>query len=129
MKTFRLDEANALLPTVTRLVREMLDARREAAVALLELDALRRDSSSASGRQAVLAEHVASLQERVIARIEKIQALGCVVKDLDLGLVDFPSRNGSEIINLCWKLGEPSIEFWHGVDEGFAARKRIPRLA
>jgi hypothetical protein len=49
------------------------------------------------------------------------------VKDLDIGLVDFPTTfNGVEVY-LCWKLGEPGIEFWHGVEEGFRGRKPIDR--
>jgi hypothetical protein len=47
------------------------------------------------------------------------------VKDLDIGLLDFPCRVNGEIILLCWKLGEEGITHWHGVEEGFAGRKPI----
>ena len=57
--------------------------------------------------------------------IEKIQEFGCVVKDLDIGLIDFPTLLNGEEVYLCWKLGEPGIQFWHGVDEGFRGRKPI----
>jgi hypothetical protein len=61
------------------------------------------------------------------AAIERIQELGCQVKDLDTGLVDFPTLfRGVEVL-LCWRLGERGIHFWHGVDEGFRGRKRIDR--
>ena len=69
----------------------------------------RRDTSAASLRSA----------------IEQVQALGCVVKDLDIGLIDFPTEFRGEEVYLCWKLGEPKIEFWHGVEEGFRGRKAI----
>ena len=54
-----------------------------------------------------------------------MQAIGCVVKDLDIGLIDFPTEFRGEEVYLCWKLGEPRIEFWHGVEEGFRGRKAI----
>ena len=57
--------------------------------------------------------------------MNKIQETGCVVKDLDEGLVDFPSLIEGEEVYLCWKLGEEHIDFWHGVDEGFAGRKPL----
>jgi hypothetical protein len=57
--------------------------------------------------------------------IETIHEVGCVVKDLDIGLVDFPTLFRGEEVYLCWKMGESSIQFWHGVDEGFAGRKPI----
>jgi hypothetical protein len=63
--------------------------------------------------------------------LEHIRALGGEVKDLDMGLVDFPGRLGAEDILLCWRLGEKRIEFWHPVDGGFANRRaldeRVPR--
>lgn len=63
--------------------------------------------------------------QRLKAAIEKIQEFGCLVKDLDTGLIDFPTLlNGTEVY-LCWKLGESGIQYWHGVDEGFRGRKLI----
>jgi hypothetical protein len=50
-----------------------------------------------------------------------------VVKDLDIGLIDFPTLFHGVEVYLCWKLDEPAIEFWHGVDEGFRGRKAIDR--
>jgi hypothetical protein len=64
---------------------------------------------------------VTKLQEEV----NRIQATGCVVKDLDEGLVDFPSLMKGEEVFLCWKLGEERILYWHGLEEGFAGRKPL----
>jgi hypothetical protein len=62
-----------------------------------------------------------------IARcIEGIQELGAIVKDIDRGLVDFPALRDGEEVLLCWQLGEDEIRYWHGVDEGFAGRKKLP---
>jgi len=63
--------------------------------------------------------------ERLKSAINKIQELGCIVKDLDIGLVDFPALYRGEEVFLCWKVGEPGIGFWHGIREGFAGRKPI----
>ena len=54
-----------------------------------------------------------------------IQENGVVVKDLDIGLIDFPTLFRGEEVYLCWKLGETGIRFWHGLDEGFRGRKPI----
>lgn len=59
------------------------------------------------------------------AAIEQLQETGCVLKDLDIGLVDFPTLLRGVEVYLCWKLGEPAIEYWHGVEEGFRGRKAI----
>jgi len=59
------------------------------------------------------------------AAVEGVQEFGCVIKDLDIGLIDFPTLLRGVEVYLCWKLGETKIEFWHGVDEGFRGRKAI----
>jgi hypothetical protein len=129
MKVFRLEEATALLPVIRPLVTELVEARRDLAIGLLEVEAAVRMQSepATSGRAATLSEGIRKVQLRIIDLLEKIQSPGCVVKDIDLGLVDFPAMRGDRLINLCWKLDEPAIGFWHGMDEGFASRKPLKR--
>jgi hypothetical protein len=129
MKVFRLEEATALLPVVRPLAAELVESRRDLAIGLLEVEAAVRMQSepATSGRAATLSERIRKIQLRIVELLEKIQSTGCVVKDIDLGLVDFPAMRGDRLINLCWKLDEPAISFWHGMDEGFAARKPIKR--
>lgn len=70
------------------------------------------------------------LAEAVRVALERIEATGCVLKDLDVGLLDFPSLINNEEVYLCWRLGEDRIRFWHRQNEGFAGRKPIdPRDA
>jgi hypothetical protein len=57
--------------------------------------------------------------------IEQVQEFGCVIKDLDTGLIDFPTLLRGVEVCLCWKLGETAIGFWHGTEEGFRGRKAI----
>lgn len=65
------------------------------------------------------------LAESLNASVQKIQATGCVLKDLDAGLLDFPAILNNEEVYLCWRLGEERIRFYHRQDEGFAGRKPI----
>lgn len=62
---------------------------------------------------------------RLKARIEAIQETGCLVKDLDIGLLDFPTLYKGRTVCLCWRLGERRIDWWHGAEEGFVGRKPI----
>jgi hypothetical protein len=57
--------------------------------------------------------------------INRIEAHGCVVKDIDLGLLDFPSMREGRPVYLCWKAGEVELTHWHGTDESFADRKLL----
>lgn len=129
MKVFRLEEASALLPVVRPLIEELVDKRRDLAIKLLEAQTAKLMIADAGGAQraAVQDSQAQGLQAELIALIEQIQSHGCVVKDLDLGLLDFPALRGGQLVNLCWKMGEPEIGFWHGIDEGFSARKSISR--
>ncbi len=71
-----------------------------------------------------------SLESSIAAALEKIHSTGCVVKDLDTGLLDFPARLNNEDIYYCWRVGEDRIRFYHRQDEGFAGRRPIdPRDA
>lgn len=63
--------------------------------------------------------------ERIVETIAKIQEAGCLVKDIDEGLIDFPSIIEGQEAFLCWKQGEARIEYWHGLEDGFAGRKRL----
>ena len=65
------------------------------------------------------------LHEAALACVERLEAVGVVPKDLDLGLLDFPARREGEDVLLCWHVGEDAVEWWHGPDEGYAGRKRI----
>ena len=130
-KRFNLAQAQSLLPEVDRLLRDAIAAKSA-------YDEVERSIQSfaervmMSGGIAVKREDVLgrrSLRDSSAARlrsaIEQVQELGCIVKDLDTGLVDFPTTFRGEEVYLCWKMDEPAIEFWHGVEEGFAGRKQI----
>ncbi len=75
-----------------------------------------------TAKQRLQRDHLA---DAVQTALERIQATGCVVKDLEVGLLDFPAVINNEEVYLCWRLGEDRIRFWHRQDEGFAGRKPI----
>ena len=127
---FTLEEANAAVDELRPVVEEMVMHHRR----LLE----------AQARRAVLAERAGSnggdltptdfgeveeeleLEASALARcVERIQAAGALVKDLDQGLLDFPALRDGEEVLLCWRLGEDEIAYYHGTDEGFAGRRPL----
>jgi hypothetical protein len=132
-KRFTLAEAQSLIPRVSSLLGEAVarkakfeeaeTAFRSFSERIMVMGGVNVDRNAALGAKARRESAAAQLGEAV----ERIQQIGCVVKDLDIGLLDFPTLFRGVEVYLCWKLGEPSIEFWHGVDEGFAKRKMIDR--
>jgi hypothetical protein len=130
-KRFTLDEAQALIPQLDGLLRAALDAK--AAFDEMEKSIQQfAERVMAMGGMAVDRDQVLERRRRrdsaargLRQAIESVQELGCVIKDLDIGLVDFPTVFRGVEVYLCWKLGEPAIAFWHGVDEGFRGRKAI----
>ena len=68
---------------------------------------------------------LAGLAEAAVACVERLDELGVTLKDLDLGLLDFPSERDGEEVLLCWHVGEESVSSWHGLEEGYAGRKPI----
>ncbi len=129
-RAFTLEQANALLSEV-RPLAELLVEHRETLRALQE-ERSRITSAVAGNGGGVDPHHVVELDERIrkelraVAQcVNGIHGLGALVKDPDSGLVDFPARRGGEDVFLCWRLGEQEIEYWHGIDEGFAGRKPL----
>ena len=123
---FTLAQANRTLPFVTRVVGDLVAKAAE----YRRLDAQRREL--ATGAKTAEAEQVERRMERLQGELEKLAAklgpIGCELKDLDRGLIDFPARLGEESIYLCWKAGEARIDFWHTLDSGFAGRRPIAEL-
>jgi hypothetical protein len=132
-KRFTLAEAQSLIPQVSSLLREAVGHKAEFEEAEKAFRSLIERVMAMGGvsldRHAALAAKARreSAAAKVREAVERIQDTGCLVKDLDIGLLDFPTSFRGVEVYLCWRLGEPSIRFWHGVDEGFAKRKTIDR--
>jgi hypothetical protein len=130
VRTFTPDEANQLLDELRPRVESLVEHKRR-------LDAAEESRRSLQARIAgnggdITPSDVSDVAERVErearaigAIVEEIQRAGVQIKDLDLGLLDFPWQRGPEIVLLCWRLGEDEIGYWHGMDEGYAGRKPL----
>ncbi len=130
-KHFTLEEAQNLLPVVESLVRTAMEAKRK--IEEIE-EAFKKINHSVFLRGGVQLDIVALSRRRAesdkaIQRVKdtmaEIESIGAQVKDLDIGLVDFPCLVDGTTVLLCWKLGEERIAHWHGTSEGFAGRKPI----
>jgi hypothetical protein len=129
-RRFTPSEANTALAEIRPLVEQLVSHRREQHRLNAERQALaERIAGNGGGIDAsALGElEEAERRERVeIARcVNAIHERGAIVKDLDTGLVDFPALREGEEILLCWRLGEDEVAYWHGLEEGFAGRKRL----
>lgn len=131
MKIFTLEEANALLPVVESLLDRAIRAKEEAERLEGEMQLLRHRIFLAGGMtvdvggiQRNRKETEGQLQTAKDALAE-IDAIGVQVKDLDTGLLDFPTRVDGELVLLCWRRGEARIEYWHTLEAGFRGRQPL----
>lgn len=130
-RTFTLDEAQALLPVLDSLLRTALNAKKLMDEVDAEIQAVHHRIFLNGGMFLEIVPLARRKAERTRAEqrakdaLSEIDSTGVQVKDLDIGLLDFPCEVEGRKILLCWKLGEKSITHWHGVDEGFAGRKPI----
>lgn len=131
MKTFSLHEAQAMLPVLEGLLRTSMESKQLIEEVDGELEELTQRIFVNGGMLVEVpywarrkAQRDKALQKAKDA-VAEINAIGVQVKDLDIGLLDFPCRVGEEVVLLCWKLGEKSITHWHGMEEGFDGRKPI----
>src|SRR5579863_7820019 len=130
-KTFTLDEAHSLLPVLESLLRSAIAGKKVMEEVEAEMQALTHrifldggthiDVVAVARRKAERAK----AEQRAKDALSEIDSIGVQVKDIDIGLLDFPCEVEGEVVLLCWKMGESSITHWHGTSEGFAGRKLI----
>jgi hypothetical protein len=130
-RTFTFDEAQSLLPVLESLLRVAMNAKKTIEEFEAELQALQHRIFLNGGTFVDVVPMARRRAERAKAEqgakdaLAEIDSIGVQVKDLDMGLLDFPCEVEGQVILLCWRLGEKSITHWHGTQEGFAARKPI----
>jgi hypothetical protein len=130
-RTFTLDESQMLLPILESLLRQAINGKK----LIEDVDNEFQETAHRvflNGGMLLNVVHLAQRKAeraRAIRRVKdalaEMDATGVQVKDIDIGLLDFPCRVEGEILLLCWKLGESTITHWHGTDEGFRSRKPI----
>ena len=119
---FELAEANALLPQIEPALLELRDARDQLTDAELHevlSDAAPGNGGGGAGRQ------VGEAFLKVRGLLAQLQGLGLVIRDLDRGLVDFPTVLDGREAYLCWELGEDEIGYWHDLESGYGGRRPL----
>jgi hypothetical protein len=140
MKLFTVEEANRTLPLVRRIVEDVVREHQRWQQKILELELVASAAASPVGAEpspgAPSDERIAAIERDAMAIAREIdafehelEALGIVLKDRRLGLVDFPGEIHGRRVWLCWRLGEPAIQYWHDLDAGFAGRQPLPTAA
>ena len=130
-RTFTLDQAQSLLPVLESLLRTAIAGKKVMEEVEAEQQELNHRIFLNGGTHVDVVPVARRKAERVKAEqrakdaLAEIDSIGVQVKDLDMGLLDFPCEVEGEMVLLCWKLGETSITHWHGTQEGFAGRKPI----
>ena len=126
---FTLEEANALLPRLTDLLFQIQESK--ARHDRLEEQAEEYAQHVSSNGHVVekklneTRQELAKAAAEVNSFIERVNDLGCEVKDIDEGLVDFRSERDGRDVYLCWKLGEADIGWWHELETGVAGRRPL----
>jgi len=129
--TFTVEEANKLLPELRTRMQRLTGAKRDFEELQTRIQVMTLAVSGASkgnpdaqelGR---LHEQRNQLAEVISREIAAIHGHGCVVKDLDKGLIDFYALSGDRLVFLCWKLGEREVAHWHPLDGGFEQRQSL----
>ncbi len=132
-KTFTVSEADALLPKVRPLIEQLQELQRSIAKTNEQLDEMVAKLAGGNGypihsvkdQIKTLTKHQLQLIETFQSALQQLEGLGCMLKDLNIGLIDFyGTRNGQPIL-LCWKMGEDRIQFWHPLEDGYAGRQPL----
>ncbi len=120
---YTVAEANGVLPEVRRVVGQMLVARQEVLDMQPDLwPAVAKAVNNGGGKTLSAAARQIMLIQQIL---QVLNDMGIQVKDLNTGLIDFPARHLGRTVLLCWQYDEPSVQFWHEIDAGFAGRQRI----
>lgn len=120
---FTLDEASAMLDVIRPMLAEILEIRQSILEKQPEVwPVLAKAAGNGGNRAANQVEREFTTLNQLVHRI---QATGAVLKDLDLGLIDFPALRAGREVYLCWKYGEDQIRYWHDIDSGFVGRQPL----
>ena len=125
MKLFTVAEANALLPTVRKILARIQRARKRLVTYQAKAKAAAEAAEQGGGGFSDGSRYAELLIE-LTSQTSELEALGVQLKDFDRGLVDFPSLREGRVVLLCWQIGEgDAVEWWHDVEDGFAGRTPI----
>ncbi len=119
---FTVHQANRALPLVRRVIDDLTEKYQE----LTQLrDELRKAGPEKSED---LEREARALENRIQDFLAELDSVGCELKDVHTGLLDFYAKKGEETIYLCWRRGEEQIDWWHSLEGGFRGRRSISEL-
>ena len=127
MQLFTVEQANRTLPLVRKIVEDVVNQHRRWRETILELDLVSQSARPEEqiARVEELERDALALSRELDGYQRELQDLGIQLKDPRLGLVDFPSDIGGRTVLLCWRLGEPEVQFWHEANAGYAGRQPL----
>ena len=130
-RVFTVEEANKTLPSVSRIVADLVREHElwEDKVREFELATVGSTPEHPDAIAELLQMEAQRLARDIEGYIAELADLGVICKGMDTGLVDFPGQIDGRDVYYCWKLGEPSVLYWHEVDAGFVGRQRLHPLA
>ena len=123
-KYFSVEEANSIIQDISPVVQELVDLKRNIELKIPDLKPVMSKISNNGGGNRELSEHLKSIN-KMEELVGILNNSGCILKDINTGLLDFPHMKDGREVYLCWKLGEKRIGFWHEIDAGYAGRKPI----
>jgi hypothetical protein len=130
-REFDLEEANSLVPRLTLEFARLARLREEIAILAKDLGgaeaavAFLEKTRQPEANEVRSVEQLRALADDVNRTLERVHELGCVVKDVELGLVDFYGTVEGKRVFLCWQFGEGAVRYFHGLDEGFSERRPL----
>ncbi|HEX2035475.1 MAG TPA: DUF2203 domain-containing protein [Chloroflexota bacterium] len=135
---FTLEEANRLLPQIRQILEQLQSDAAELSAVQRTLQASGRSlggprgprgnghvRDGAAARFYEALERIDALLTEMRSRLHELQQIGCEVKDIRMGLVDFRAMREGRAVYLCWRLGEDEIRYWHELDTGFSGRQPL----
>lgn len=132
-RTFTVAEAERVLPRIISLIEQLQGLQRSILETNQKIDELTGKLSQGNGypRRAIkdqleeLTRHQLQLIDAFQSALDQLEASGCLLKDLNVGLIDFYGMRDGTMVFLCWKLGEDRIRFWHTLEDGYAGRRPL----
>lgn len=128
-RLFTLAQANSMLPLVRRIVSDIQRSYLSVSDRMAVYQTYAESPATASDpyRDEVVAmrEELERQREDLAGYVDELEDLGVELKDPEIGLIDFPAEREGRIVYLCWKLGEPQVEYWHELEAGYRGRQPL----
>lgn len=122
---YTIEQANALIPQVRAIVLQLAVEQRRLDTAHAEMHRQLSANGDPDGaaRASQQESEVSHIRDGMRGLVDHLAEMGIELRDVELGLVDFPGVREGRPVWLCWRLADPSVAFWHGTDEGYANRR------